>query len=90
MGRIALESRSGIWLMFYERRYRPGEMYQQLLRIFGHRIHPKVRFEMAKLAALCEMTDRHIKSPLIVRDNSKRNVMIRQENDYGQVNERAS
>lgn len=75
--RIALEARSGIWLMFYEtlitsllRRQPKGCYEQQLLRIFTD-------FDKAEKAALFVISDRKINPPLIVRDNSQRNVMLR-------------
>lgn len=86
--RIALEPRSGprfgIWLLFYETLcdYRPvvyntGHYKIQLIRIFGHRIKSELRFEAAKLAALKIISDRNIESPLIVRDDSQKNEMLR-------------
>lgn len=82
--RIALEPRSGIWLLFYETREVTNNFYkqqgyykQQLIRIFGHRINSKVRFDTAKRAALFVIADRGINTPLIIRDDSQRNVTIR-------------
>lgn len=78
--RISLEERSGIWLMFYETLTSFKGFYkQELLRIFGHRIRTELRFEAAKLAALCLIADRKITAPLIVRDDSKKNVTVRGE-----------
>lgn len=84
--RIALEARSGIWLMFYEtlitnslRRLPEGSYEQQLLRIFGHSIESEFRFDFAEKTALFVISDRKINAPLIVRDNSQRNVMLREE-----------
>ena len=71
--RIALEPRSGIWLMFYETLYRgfyKGYYKQQLLRIFRD-------FDTAENMALFVIIDRKITSPLIVRDDSEKNEMER-------------
>ena len=70
--RVALEPRSGIWLLFYETlnsQFR-GLYRQQLLRIFRD-------FDTAEIAALFVIGDRKAKTPLIVRDDSQRNVMLR-------------
>lgn len=83
--RIALEPRSGIWLLFYEtlissphiRPQEDGLYKQQLLRIFGHCISPEIRFTTAEEAAFLIIEDRQIKAALIVRDDSQRNVMLR-------------
>lgn len=76
--RVSLEPRSGIWLLFYETQMSFKGFYKQdLVRIFGHRIRAEVRFETAKLAALFMIADRKITAPLIVRDDSKKNVMVR-------------
>lgn len=79
MHRVALEFRSGIWLMFYETLKRKGIYKQQLLRIFGHRIRTQIRFDTAERAALFVISDRKVNTPLIVRDDSKKDVMIRGE-----------
>jgi len=79
--RISLELRSGIWLLFSETLISPySRLYkQELLRIFGHRIKADARFTAAEKAALFVIRDRKINSPLIVRDNSERNVILRGE-----------
>lgn len=76
--RIALEPRSGIWLMFYEtlitsslRKQPDGSYEQQLLRIFND-------FASAEIEALLLINDRHINSDIIIRDDNQRNVMLRQ------------
>ena len=76
--RIALEPRSGIWLMFYEtlitsslRKQPDGSYEQQLLRIFTN-------FYTAETKALFLKADRHINSDIIIRDDNQRNVMLRQ------------
>lgn len=70
--RIAIEPRSGIWLMFYETLHSQfrGLYRQQLLRIFKE-------FDTAEKVALFQISDRQISSPLIVRDDSQKNVMLR-------------
>ncbi len=68
--RVALEPRSGIWLLFYESLIHKGFYKQQLLRIFKD-------FDSAEEAALFVISDRKINCALIVRDDSKKNVMIR-------------
>lgn len=76
--RIALEERSGIWLLFYETLTSFKGFYkQQLIRIFGLRINTKLRFATAEKEAKWLISDRQIKSPLIVRDDSKKDVTIR-------------
>ena len=77
MHRVALEFRSGIWLMFYETLRRKGIYKQELLRIFGHRISTKIRYDTAEKAALFVISDRKVNAPLIVRDDSLRNQAIR-------------
>ena len=77
MHRVTLEFRSGIWLLFYETLVRKGIYKQQLLRIFGHRI--KDRYETAERNALFVISDRHIDSALIVRDDSQKNKRFRGE-----------
>lgn len=77
--RVAIEERSGIWILFYETLTTFKGFYkQQLIRIFGHRINHKVRFVTAEKAALWIIADRKVNSPLIVRDDSKKNVAVRQ------------
>lgn len=74
--RVSLEEHSGIWLLFYETQTSFKGFYKQdLIRIFGHRI--KDRFAIAEAAAKWLMRDRKITAPLIVRDDSKKNVMVR-------------
>jgi len=75
--RIALEPRSGIWLLFYETKelynihYSQLGLYkQQLVRIFTN-------FDKAEEAAMFMIADRKISCPLIVRDDSHRNEMMR-------------
>jgi len=77
--RIALESRSGIWLMFYETLisyvnvnvdYTQFTYKQQLLRIFKSR-------NIAEKAAISEGIKRRIRSPILLRDDSKKNEMLR-------------
>ena len=75
--RISLEPRSGIYLLFYETLITStltaqGGVYyeQQLLRIFPN-------FDRAEKAALFVISDRKIDTPLIVRDDSKKNVRLR-------------
>jgi len=60
--RIALEPRSGIWLLFYETLFNSNQgLYkQQLLQIFGHRIKAKIRFMVAE-------KERNYKTSLKVR-----------------------
>ncbi len=70
--RIAIEFRSGIWLMFYETLIRKAIYRQDLLRIFRS-------YDAAEKAALFVIRDRQINTPLIVRDDSKKNVMLRGE-----------
>lgn len=69
--RIAIEPRSGIWLMFYETLTSFKGFYkQQLLRIFKD-------FDAAEEAAFLMIEDRHITSELIIRDADKKDVAIR-------------
>jgi len=76
--RIALEPRSGIWLLFYEtlikfspQRYSLKNCYeQQFLRIFHN-------FDVAKKAADFEKVVRYIDTDIIIRDDSQRNVRLR-------------
>lgn len=79
MHRVALEFRSGIWLLFYETLVRKGIYKQQLLRIFGHRISAKIRYETAERKALFVISDRHIETLLIVRDDSQKHKIFRGE-----------
>lgn len=84
--RIAIEPRSGIWLLFYEtlisspyiRPQEDGFYKQQLLRIIGHRISSEIRFETAQKIALIEIAKRKVTYPLVyVIDDSQKNVMLR-------------
>ena len=70
--RIALEPRSGIWLMFYETLVTSySKVYEQrLLRIFKS-------FDSAKAAAILEFRKRQISAPLIIRDDSEKDEMFR-------------
>lgn len=75
--RISLEPRSGIWLIFYETLITStltaqGGVYyeQQLLRIFPD-------YDRAVQYALFVKYNRKIDTPLIVRDDSQRNVRLR-------------
>lgn len=75
--RIAIEQRSGIYLMFYEtliisdsRRQAEGRYEQQLLRIFND-------FVKAEKAALFVISDRKVNSPLITRDDTLKNIILR-------------
>lgn len=74
--RISLEPRSGIYLMFYETLHylvfykSRGYYTQQLLRIFKD-------FDTAEKAALAVIIDRKVNCPLIIRDDSYKNKMLR-------------
>lgn len=71
--RVSLEERSGIWLLFYESLISCKNIYeQQLLRIFKD-------FDRAENTALFVISDRHVKCPLIVRDNSEKDKMFRKD-----------
>lgn len=69
--RIAIEPRSGIWLMFYETLTSFKGFYkQQLLRIFKD-------FDAAEVGAVQEKIDRKLYNPTIIRDAGKKDVTIR-------------
>jgi hypothetical protein len=74
--RIALEPRSGIWLMFYETLVDPCSKRcayeQELLRIFKGLGH-------AKEGAIIEFRKRSISAPLVIRDDSQKDRMYRRE-----------
>ena len=80
--RIALEPRgsgsSEIWLMFYEALVTSySKVYeQQLLRIFKNSDVAKA-FDIAKAAAILEFRKRQISAPLIIRDDSEKDEMLR-------------
>lgn len=77
--RISIEERSNIYLLFYEtlitseyvQPQENGSYKQQLLRIFKD-------FKGAEAHALQMKIDRHINTEIIVRDDSQRNVMLRE------------
>ncbi|KKN74463.1 hypothetical protein LCGC14_0390830 [marine sediment metagenome] len=74
--RVAIEVRSGIWLLFLETEFKNGYK-QELVRIFGHRIRIEIRFMTAEKAGMLMIADRHIETPLIIRDDFYKNQVTR-------------
>lgn len=69
--RMALEERSGFWLMFHEILITSKSGYRQvLLRIFRNK-------KSAEEAAIIWKVIRHIDSETIIRDDSEKNEMLR-------------
>ena len=62
--RIAIEERSGIWLLFHETLITAEGYYEQeLIRIFRN-------FDTAETGAVQEKIDRQIYTPTIIRDDN--------------------
>lgn len=74
--RIAIEFRSGIWLMFLETMFRKGIYRQRLLRIVSR----TEESGPAEVEAVQEKVDRQIYTPTIIRDDSKKDAVMRGEN----------
>lgn len=76
--RIAIEERSGIWLLFHEKlnlcsspKGKKNTYQQRLVRIFKD-------FDTAEKAAFLEFCKWQISASLIVRDDSEKDLLVRQ------------